>query len=252
MNPMTNDAAISVRDLEVHRGGRAVLPGLSFDIAPGTVTGLLGPSGSGKTTLLRCLVGVQKTRSGSVTVLGLPAGSPPLRRRVGYVTQAPNAYADLTAEENIRHFAALHGKPKSVADALVRRLGLEEHRRQRVSTLSGGQRARVCIACALVAEPDVLVLDEPTAGLDPVLRQEVWAYFYQLARDGVTIVVSSHVMDEAGRCDRLLLMRSGRFIADDSPADIRAAAGTEDLDAAFLRLVEESAATDDLSPAVTA
>lgn len=230
--------AIQVTDLVVRRGGRLVIDGLSFDIAPGTVTGLLGPSGSGKTTLLRCVVGVQNVASGKVRVLGQPAGCAPLRQEVGYVTQSPNAYADLTVEENVRHFAALYGRPKRAAAAAVARVGLTDAARQLFRTLSGGQRARACLACALVANPRVLVLDEPTAGQDPVLRRELWQYFAKLAETGVTILVSSHVMDEAARCDRLLLMRDGEFIADDTPAVIRASAGTDDLDEAFLRLVE--------------
>jgi len=231
-------AAIQVKDLVVYRGGKPILDGLSFEIEAGTVTGLLGPSGSGKTTLLRCVVGVQKIRSGEVRVLGQPAGSPALRQQVGYVTQTPNAYGDLTVEENVRHFAALYGRPRQGAERAIEQVGLTQYRKQRVSTLSGGQRTRACLACALVAEPRVLILDEPTAGQDPVLRRELWNYLKELATGGVTILVSSHVMDEAARCDRLLLMRDGDFIADDTPAMIRAAAGTDDLDEAFLRLVE--------------
>jgi ABC-2 type transport system ATP-binding protein len=232
-------AAIQVKDLVVYRGGKPILDGLSFEIEAGTVTGLLGPSGSGKTTLLRCVVGVQKIRSGEVRVLGLPAGTAELRQEVGYVTQAPNAYADLTVEENVRHFAALYGRPRKAAERFIEQVGLTAYKKQRVGTLSGGQRARACLACALVAEPRVLILDEPTAGQDPVLRRELWNYLKDLAAStGVTILVSSHVMDEAARCDRLLLMRDGEFIADDTPAMIRAAAHTDDLDEAFLRLVE--------------
>jgi ABC-2 type transport system ATP-binding protein len=230
--------AIQVRDLVVHRGKRPVLDGLTLAIEAGTVTGLVGPSGSGKTTLLRSVVGVQKVRSGEVRVLGQPAGCAALRQQVGYVTQSPNAYADLTVEENARHFAALYGRPKENATAAIERVGLTDAARQRVSTLSGGQRARACLACALVADPQVLVLDEPTAGQDPVLRRELWQYFGQLARTGVTILVSSHVMDEAARCDRILCMRAGEIIADGTPALIRAATGADDLDEAFLRLVE--------------
>ena len=230
--------AIQVRDLVVHRGGRPVLDGVTFAIEPGTVTGLLGPSGSGKTTLLRSVVGVQKIRSGEVLVLNQPAGCTALRQEVGYVTQSPNAYADLTVEEIVRHFAALYGKPKQSAAGAIARVGLTDAARQLVRTLSGGQRARACLACALVADPRVLVLDEPTAGQDPVLRRELWQYFGKLAETGVTILVSSHVMDEAARCDRILFMRAGEIIADSTPALIRAAAHTDDLDEAFLRLVE--------------
>jgi ABC-2 type transport system ATP-binding protein len=229
--------AVEVRDLVVRRGTNAVLHGFNCTIAKGVVTGLLGPSGSGKTTLMRCIVGVQKVRSGSVRVFGEPAGSPSLRRRMGYMTQAPSVYADLTVRENARYFASLYGIGAAQADAAVSDVGLAAQAGQLVSTLSGGQWARASLACALVSKPELLVLDEPTVGQDPVLRNELWDRFRALAAAGTTIIVSSHVMDEASRCDRLLLIRAGDLIADDSPAAVRAAAGTDDLDEAFLRLV---------------
>lgn len=230
--------AIQVRDLVVHRGGRPVLTGVNFTIEAGTVTGLLGPSGSGKTTLIRCIVGVQKIKSGEVTVLGRPAGSTLLRREVGYLAQSLGVYADLTVEENVRHFAALYGKGKREANKAIDDVGLTSARQQFVGTLSGGQRTRACLACALVGQPRMLILDEPTVGQDPVLRRELWQQFRQLAESGVTLLVSSHVMDEAARCDRILLIREGNIIADGTPALIRAAAGADDLNEAFLRLVE--------------
>jgi ABC-2 type transport system ATP-binding protein len=231
--------AIRVDNLVVHRGGRVVLPGIDFTIEPGTVTGLLGPSGSGKTTLMRCVVGVQKIKGGTVTVLGRPAGTASLRREVGYVTQSPNVYGDLTVEENVRHRAALYGKGRRDALRAIAQVGLTSATKQLVRNLSGGQRARACLACALVAKPRMLVLDEPTVGLDPLLRRELWGHFSDLAKStGVTILVSSHVMDEAARCDRILLMRDGQIIADDSPEMIRKSTGTDDLDEAFLRIVE--------------
>jgi ABC-2 type transport system ATP-binding protein len=229
--------AIHVSDLVVHRGGRPVLTGVNFTIDAGTVTGLLGPSGSGKTTLIRCIVGVQKIRSGEVTVLGRPAGSAPLRREVGYLAQSLGVYADLTVEENIRHFAALYGKGKYETNKAIDDVGLTSARHQFVRTLSGGQRTRASLACAMVGQPRILMLDEPTAGQDPVLRRELWQQFRRLADSGVTILVSSHVMDEAARCDRILLIRDGNIIADDTPALIRAAADVDDLDEAFFRLV---------------
>jgi ABC-2 type transport system ATP-binding protein len=231
------DPAIDVADLVVVRGRRTVLHGLSTRIPQGSVTGLLGPSGSGKTTLLRCLVGVQRIASGTVTVLGLPAGSPALRRRVGYLTQAPSVYADLTVRENARYFAALYGIGANQADQAIVDVGLAAAATQLVSTLSGGQHARASLACALLSKPDVLVLDEPTVGQDPVLRDDLWQQFHALAAGGTTLLVSSHVMDEAGRCQRLILIREGRIIADDTPAAIRATTGTADLEEAFLRLV---------------
>jgi len=230
--------AIDVRDLVVRRGGRPVLHGLTASVPAGSVTGLLGPSGSGKTTLMRAVVGVQRVAAGTVTVLGLPAGSAALRHRLGYVTQAPSVYADLTVRENVRYFAALRGATVTDADRAVADVGLHTAAGQLVGTLSGGQRSRVSLACALVGRPELLVLDEPTVGLDPVLRAELWAMFHGLAAAGTTLLVSSHVMDEAARCDRLLLVRAGRLIADDTPAAIRATAGTDDLDEAFLRLIK--------------
>ncbi|MEV4121060.1 ABC transporter ATP-binding protein [Micromonospora sp. NPDC049645] len=231
------DDAIAVRDLVVDRGGRRVLDGISCQVPRGAVTGLLGPSGSGKTTFMRAVVGVQVVRAGTVTVLGQPAGTPALRHRVGYLTQAPSVYADLTVRENARYFAALYGRGRAEADRAIRDVGLAEAAGQLVATLSGGQRSRASLACALVGEPELVILDEPTVGQDPVLRADLWARFHAMAAAGTTLLVSSHVMDEAARCDRLLLIRQGRLIADDSPAAIRAAAGVDDLDEAFLRLI---------------
>ncbi|MCZ7418070.1 MULTISPECIES: ABC transporter ATP-binding protein [Micromonospora] len=229
--------AIAVRGLVVDRGGRRVLHGIDATVPRGSVTGLLGPSGSGKTTLLRAIVGVQVIAAGTVTVLGAPAGSPPLRHRVGYLTQAPSVYADLTVRENARYFATLHGRDRAEADRAVADVGLASAAGQLVGTLSGGQRSRASLACALVGQPELIVLDEPTVGQDPVLRADLWARFHALAATGTTLLVSSHVMDEAARCDRLLLIREGRLIADDTPAAVRAAAGVDDLDEAFLRLI---------------
>jgi ABC-2 type transport system ATP-binding protein len=232
------EAAIDVRNLAVHRGGRPVLAGFTWAVPSGRVTGLLGPSGSGKTTLMRAIVGVQQLRSGTVTVLGEPAGSPQLRHRVGYLTQDPSVYGDLTVRENVRYFASLYGIGAAQAEETIREVGLADQAGQLVATLSGGQHSRASLACALVGRPDVLVLDEPTVGQDPVLREELWGRFRQLAADGTTVLVSSHVMDEANRCDRLLLIREGSIVADDTPAAVKAAAGTDDLDEAFLKLVQ--------------
>ncbi|HEY2946850.1 MAG TPA: ABC transporter ATP-binding protein [Micromonosporaceae bacterium] len=233
------DSAIEVRDLVVERGKREVLHGFTATIPRGTVTGLLGPSGSGKTTLMRAIVGVQIIRSGTVTVLGEPAGSKGLRHRIGYLTQDPSVYADLTVRENTRYFASLYGLGANDADEAITTVGLADAAHQLISTLSGGQHSRASLACALVSKPELLVLDEPTVGQDPVLRDELWARFRQLAADGATLLVSSHVMDEANRCDRLLLIRDGYLIADDAPAAVKAAASTDDLDEAFLRLIRD-------------
>ena len=236
--------AVEVRDLVVVLGGRRVLEGLTFTVPTGAVTGLLGPSGCGKTTLMRCLVGVQQISAGQVRVLGIPAGSARLRQHVGYVTQSSSIYTDLSAWDNIRYFAALYGISRAVADQALADVALADRAGQKVGTLSGGERARVSLACALLAEPELLVLDEPTVGLDPVLRKDLWGRFHDLAAGGTTLFVSSHVMDEASRCDRLLLMRDGRLIADDTPQALRAATGTADLEQAFLRLIPRAGCTD--------
>jgi ABC-2 type transport system ATP-binding protein len=233
------EAAITVTDLVVERGRRRVLQGLSFAVPPGQVTGLLGPSGSGKTTLMRAIVGVQVVRSGEVTVLGEAAGSPGLRSRVGYVTQAPSVYEDLSVRENAKYFAALYGMSVREADAAIADVGLTDAAGQLVRDLSGGQRGRASLACALVGAPEVLVLDEPTVGLDPVLRVELWDRFHALAHAGTTLVVSSHVMDEAGRCDRLLLLRDGELLSDSTPAQLRSDGRSDDLEEAFLNVVRD-------------
>jgi ABC-2 type transport system ATP-binding protein len=210
------------------------------------VVGLLGPSGCGKTTLMRSIVGVQKVAGGQVTVLGLPAGSKPLRHRVGYVTQAPSVYEDLTVVENVRYFAAIVGVRRAGLRAEVHRVlemvDLGDHADKRVDALSGGQRSRVSLAAALVGTPELLVLDEPTVGLDPVLRRDLWEIFHRLADQGVTLLVSSHVMDEAVRCDRLLLMRAGQMLADDTLDGVLASTGAPDVEQAFLTLVDRAAA----------
>lgn len=233
------DTAIEITGLVVDRGRREVLHGVDAAVPSGVVTGLLGPSGSGKTTLLRTIVGSQVIRSGQVTVLGQPAGTPALRRRIGYLTQSPSVYDDLTVRENVRYFARLYRLGAAAADATIRDVGLDDHAGQLVGHLSGGQRSRASLACALVGRPELLILDEPTVGQDPVLRDDLWRQFRDLAAAGTTLIVSSHVMDEAERCDRLVLIRDGQIIADDAPSAVKAAAGADDLDSAFLRLIRE-------------
>ncbi|TYK51171.1 ABC transporter ATP-binding protein [Actinomadura decatromicini] len=238
---MSSSPAVRVQDLHVVRGGREVLHGVTFDVPRGSILGLLGPSGCGKTTLLRAIVGVQHVAGGAVDVLGEPAGSPGLRRRVGYATQTPAVYADLTVAENLRYFASVLRAPRSDPARVIDEVGLGRHRDQTAGTLSGGQLSRVNLAVALLGAPELLVLDEPTVGLDPVLRQELWELFRELADRGATLVVSSHVMDEAGRTDRLLLMREGGILADGTPQGLRERTGTSDLEAAFLQLITEKA-----------
>ena len=229
---------IEIDGLRVVRGGREVLPGVSLTV-PSGVTGLLGPSGCGKSTLMRSIVGVQKVQGGTVEILGQPAGSKALRRRVGYLTQAPSVYDDLSVAENLRFFARVLGLPGSldlVVDQAVAAVDLTSSRDQVVGRLSGGQRSRASLAVALLGEPAVLVLDEPTVGLDPVLRRDLWELFHRLAGAGTAVLVSSHVMDEADRCDQLVMMRDGKVIAHGSPAEIRG--DDPDIEAAFLRIVE--------------
>jgi ABC-2 type transport system ATP-binding protein len=235
--------AVDVRGLRVVRGGRTVLDGIDASVPTGSVTGLLGPSGCGKTTLLRAVVGVQKIAAGDITVLGRRAGDAGLRDRVGYVTQAPSVYSDLTIEENLRYFAKMLGAPDSDPRRVIESVGLSGREKDLVARLSGGQRARVSLAAALLGRPSLLVLDEPTVGLDPVLRAELWDMFHRLAAgdEPVTFVISSHVMDEASRCTRLLLMRDGAILAEDTPAALLARTGAKDVEGAFLRLVAAGA-----------
>jgi ABC-2 type transport system ATP-binding protein len=233
-------AGIAVEELTVRRGGVVVLDRLTLAVQPGLVTGLLGPSGSGKTTLMRAIVGVQKVESGSIRVLGQPAGSRGLRSRVGYMTQSPAVYGDLTVLENLLYFARVLGVGRDHAEQAMATVDMESFAHRVVNRLSGGQRARVSLAAALVGRPELLVLDEPTVGLDPVLRRDLWGTFQRLAGEGVTLLVSSHVMDEADHCRQLLLLREGKLIATGGPDEIRGRGGSDDLDEAFLRLIAES------------
>src|SRR4051794_38018163 len=234
-------SGVEVSDLRVLRGGSEVLHDLTFSVQPGEVTGLLGPSGCGKTTLMRAIVGVQRIATGRVTVFGEPAGAPALRSRIGYVTQAPSVYDDLTVAENLVFFAAVLGVPRDRVEECVRVVALEQERDRVVRTLSGGQRSRVSLAVALLGDPALIVLDEPTVGLDPVLRKDLWETFHRLADEGAAVFVSSHVMDEATRCDRLMLMREGRIIADDTPHGLLEKTGAADIETAFLDLVDGAA-----------
>jgi ABC-2 type transport system ATP-binding protein len=241
---MTPSPAIAVSGLRVVRGGNEVLHNLSFDVEAGTVVGLLGPSGCGKTTLIRSLVGVQIVESGEVRVLGAAAGSASLRPGVGYVTQAPSVYPDLSVTENLVYFSKVLDVPRERVDEVIETVDLGGHAGHVTANLSGGQRARVSLATALLGEPELLVLDEPTVGLDPVLREELWRTFHGLADAGATLLVSSHVMEEARRCDQLLLMRDGSLIATESPDELRARTGKEDLEEAFLALIESQSRGD--------
>jgi ABC-2 type transport system ATP-binding protein len=232
------DDAVRIEGLRVRRGGSLVLDGVSLSVTTGSVTGLLGPSGSGKTTLMRAIVGVQIVEAGRVSVLGREAGTPELRSRVGYVTQAPSVYGDLSVRENLEYFAAVLGAGRARVDEVARVVGLAGRRDQVVRTMSGGEISRVSLASALLNEPALLVLDEPTVGLDPVLRRDLWTTFHELAAAGATLLVSSHVMDEAERCDELLLMREGDIVASGTPDSLRARTGHANLEDVFLALAE--------------
>jgi ABC-2 type transport system ATP-binding protein len=237
-------AAIEVRGLDVTRGGAVVVQDLSFQVAPGEIVGLLGPSGCGKSSLMRALVGVQLGVTGVCSVLGLPAGSKSLRTKVGYMTQEASVYVDLTVVENLRYFAAVGGASRSRAETVIDEVDLRSQRDRLVGSLSGGQRNRVSLAAALLAEPRVLILDEPTVGLDPVLRKDLWTRFRELAAAGVTLLVSSHVMAEASECDRIVMMRDGRLLADATLDELLTQTGTSNITHAFLALVETVSGTD--------
>ena len=236
---MMNKPAVSITGLGVRRGRTTVFEGLDLEIAGGEVTGVLGPSGCGKTTLLRAIVGAQSGVRGEVRVLGEQAGSRPLRTRVAYATQAASVYDDLTVMQNLRFFASALGAPRHDAERVVDLVGLRTQAKQRVESLSGGQRNRVSLAAALLGSPEIVVLDEPTVGLDPVLRAELWDLFERLASEGAALIVSSHVMDEALRCDRLLLLREGAIVADTTPAELLSSTGASDPEAAFLAIIEK-------------
>jgi ABC-2 type transport system ATP-binding protein len=228
--------AVEIHGLSVERGGRIVLRDIDISLSAGRVTGLFGPSGSGKSTLIRAIAGVQSSVRGSLSVLGEPPGTPTVRARLGYMTQAPSVYDDLSVVENIRYFAAIRG---GQVGPVLERVQLESFSDQLVRNLSGGQRARVSLAAALVGNPQLLLLDEPTVGLDPLLRRDLWRLFRDLVDEGAALLVSSHVLDEGRHCDELILLRDGRIVAQLSPEELSLRTGTEDLDEAFIRLIEE-------------
>ncbi|MGA5289782.1 ABC transporter ATP-binding protein [Streptomyces pseudogriseolus] len=243
------EPAVHARGLTVVRGSRTVLRGLGFTVPRGRITGLLGPSGCGKSTLMRAVVGTQAKVTGTLDVLGRPAGHPSLRTRIGYVTQAPSVYDDLTVHQNLDYFAAILAPGRTAADRrqdvdrVLADVDLTGHADSLAGALSGGQRSRVSLAVALLGTPDLLVLDEPTVGLDPVLRRDLWQLFHRLAEErGATLLVSSHVMDEAERCHQLLLMRAGEVLAEGTPEALRTRTGSDTVETAFLRLVDEAAA----------
>ncbi|AEV70913.1 ABC-type multidrug transport system, ATPase component [Mycolicibacterium rhodesiae NBB3] len=242
MSAASASPAIELDDLRIDRGGHTVIDSISLSIPTGIITGLLGPSGCGKTTLMRALVGAQKITAGSAAVFGEPAGARSLRRRIGYVTQSPSIYPDLTTVENVRYFARLYGVSRDRVREVVEAVGLAGKKTELAGNLSGGQQGRVSLACALVCDPDLLILDEPTVGLDPVLRVELWEQFAALASRGKTLMISSHAMDEARNCAELILMREGAILAHAAPADIMRQTDCLDLESAFLSLIRHDGA----------
>jgi ABC-2 type transport system ATP-binding protein len=232
------DASIAAEGLVVERNGKIILDNLNFRISPGKLTGLIGPSGSGKTTLIRSIVGAQKISGGSLAVLGLPAGDKKLRPQIGYVTQDPAVYGDLTVAQNLKYFAVILGVGSEAISRVLEQVDLRDQTDQIVDTLSGGQRARVSLAVALLGDAQLLVFDEPTVGLDPLLRKNLWEMFRTLARSGRTLLISSHVMDEAEKCDDLLLLRDGKILSFSAKHELLRKTVTHNVEAAFLKLVE--------------
>lgn len=232
-----------INHLSITRNKKLILDDVSLDCEPGTITGLIGPSGSGKTTLMRAMLGAQKYQKGSITILDLPAGSSTLRHRIGYVTQSPSVYTDMTVLQNMEYFASIIGASKRQIPTLLERIGLSGQAKQLVSTLSGGQLARTSLGVALLGDPDFLILDEPTVGQDPILREELWKLFSELAGRGKTLVVSSHIMNEASRCDQLAIVRGGRIMKTTTAEALRRETGEENLDDAFLKLIAREGAS---------
>mgnify|MGYP006273261233 FL=1 len=233
---MTQDPAVVIDHLTVIRGTVRAVDDVSIALAGGGIIGLLGPSGSGKTTLMRALVGTQGLTAGTVTVAGQPAGSAQTRGQVGYMAQVPALYADLSVTENLAYFAALLGVGADRVAEVIEAVDLGDRAQALVRTLSGGETNRASLAVALLNAPPILVLDEPTVGLDPVLRQSLWELFRVLADGGTTVIVSSHVMDEAARCDDLILMREGRILFHGSRSALQAEADEPDIEQAFIHL----------------
>ena len=232
---MSEAYAVDVDKVVKTFGTLRALDGVTLRVRQGEIYGLLGPNGSGKTTLIRAIVGLVAPDSGTVTVLGHRMPDLNILGSVGYMTQAAALYPDISVEENLRFFAAISGADSNV-DEVLKVVELDQRRNSVVATLSGGMRQRCSLACALVHRPRLLLLDEPTVGVDPQLRVQFWEHFRQLAADGTTIVVSSHVMDEAERCQRLGLIRFGKLLGEGTPNEVRAAAGTNNLEEAFLKL----------------
>jgi len=239
---MAQTITIRAEKLVVKKDNITILRELTFEVPAGTITGLIGPSGSGKTTLMRAIVGVQSITNGTLAILGRPAGSYELRRRIGYVSQVTAIYEDLTVLQNVRYFATLVHANRSQADEVIDLVRLNPQRNQVAQSLSGGEKARVSLAIALLGNPDLLVLDEPTVGLDPLLRRELWQLFAELAAKGKTLLISSHVMDEAEKCHDLLLMRSGELLWQDTRESLLRSTNTQSVESAFIAIIPKQEA----------
>jgi ABC-2 type transport system ATP-binding protein len=236
--------AIRAVDLVKAFGPIRAVDGISFELTPGRIYGLLGPNGSGKTTLIRLLTGMTRATQGRAEVLGTVMPNRPILSRIGYMTQSDGIYPALTVGENAEFFGATYGvRGEDAAAEALRVVDLADRRKAVAGTLSGGQRRRLSLACALIHSPSVLFLDEPTVGVDPALRVQFWSHFRALAAAGTTLVVSSHVMDEADRCDELLFIRDGKAIARGTGKELRKRAGADDLEQAFLHFSGETEVT---------
>jgi len=238
-------AAPAVEAVGLHKsfGPIHAVDGIDMSLPPGRIYGLLGPNGSGKTTLIRLLTGLTPATGGNARVLGVEMPSRANLARIGYMTQSDGIYPELSVWENLSFFASLYGQPDRARKMKALELvGLEKRLGTPALDLSGGMRRRLSMACALVHKPAVIFLDEPTVGVDPAVRVQFWAHFRELAQDGATLVVSSHVMDEADRCDELLFIRDGKVLAQGTPKELRKRAGTDDLETAFLKFAGEEVA----------
>jgi ABC-2 type transport system ATP-binding protein len=236
---MAETIAVDVEGVRKDFGGLHALDGVNLHIKTGEIYGLLGPNGAGKTTLIRAMVGLVAPDAGTVTVLGRRMPDVENLRKVGYMTQQAALYPGLSVEENVQFFAAINGADEAGVTDVLKLVRLDDRRKSVVVTLSGGMRQRLSLACALVHKPKLLLLDEPTVGVDPQLRVQFWEDFRRMAENGTTIIVSSHVMDEAERCQRLGLIQYGRLLAEGSPNEVRMQAGTNNLEEAFLKLAGE-------------
>jgi ABC-2 type transport system ATP-binding protein len=235
--------AVEAIGLHKHFGAIRAVDGVDLALPPGRIYGLLGPNGSGKTTLIRLLMGLASATSGKARVMGVDMPSRANLARVGYMTQSDGIYPELSVWENLSFFATLSGQTDKAQKLQVLELvELDKRLGTPALDLSGGMRRRLSMACALVHKPTVIFLDEPTVGVDPALRVQFWAHFRKLAADGATLLVSSHVMDEADRCDELLFIRDGKVLAQGAPVELRKRAGTDNLERAFLKFAGEEVA----------